>query len=89
MNKIYFVTKKVDDKWTLCAIKVGVLHNNLSDLSDKKMWYYTIHLTNIREAQNYINKMKNEGDTSEYKIVEGSLKYDFSNLDKLNQNKNE
>jgi hypothetical protein len=89
MSKIYFVVKKVDDDWNICLIKVGVLRNNLSDLSDKRMWYNTIHLTNIREAQNYIDRMKNEGDTAEYKIVEGSLKYDLSNIDKLNQNKDE
>jgi hypothetical protein len=89
MNKVYFVAKQVEDKWSLCLIRVGVLHNNLSDLSEKRMFYDTLHLSNIREAQNYIDRMKNEGDTAEYKIIEGSLKYDFSNLDKLNQNKDE
>ncbi len=89
MSKIYFVVKKVDDDWKICLIRVGVLHNSLSNLTDKKRFYHTLHLYNKYEAQNYIDKMINEGDTAEYKIVEGSLKYDFSNMDKLNQNKDE
>ncbi len=89
MSKVYFVVKKEDNDWKICLIRVGVLHNSLSDLLDKEMFYDTLHLNNTREAQNYINRMENRGDTGEYKIVEGSLNYDFSNVDKLKQNKDE
>jgi hypothetical protein len=86
MKKVYFVVKKVGDEWQICLINVGVLHNSLSDLTDKRRLHYSLHVANEREAQNYIDKMKNEGDTAEYKTVEGKFRfdYDFSNVTMLN-----
>jgi hypothetical protein len=89
MSEIYFVVKKKDGEWKLCLIEIGMIHNDLSNRTEKRSVYYNWHVDNEWEAQNYIDIMKNKGDTAEYKIVEGSLKYDFSNINKLNQDKDE
>jgi hypothetical protein len=86
MRKVYFVVKKVENKWTVCLLNIGVLYNSLSDNYDKRMMHYSLHTDNMSEAQNYIEYMKDEGCSDEFKIVEGKFKfdYDFSNVDILN-----
>jgi len=71
-------------KWGINLIEVGVLYPSWSNRNPSKHIKYALHLNSLEEAENCLKQKQLDNPNTEYKIINGTFDYDFSELDKLN-----
>ena len=82
---IYHIVSLTDDRWCITLIEVGVLHPYWTEMSNRVI-KYEVYLTSLQEAENCLKQKQLDNPNKEFKIITGGLSYDFSELDKLNNN---